>query len=869
MSQTGWCAATKIQIMKSESLFVFEKSQYPSGAFSEMGENLRVLTRDESSFVPPVRPSLTLQKECPIIVATSRDILKNRRNIENIMTIADGLVIFFCSGNAKKEDVATIAQAHPGLEWFAMDGPYNYDVYGKDFETPYSPIAFGKTNDLAEKRNIGLLLGRAMGWEGVFLLDDDLAITKQHLLKAKSLLFYSNASAVGFSARSFPDHSVVVHARRLVSDPIDSFIGSGAMAIRTNKSLISFYPHIYNEDWLFMLMYGLIGDDVVWAGTIEQEVYNPFKNIQRANNEEPGDILGESLTLLTMALRKESKKYANFEEITNKILKIANESFWEKEINKRISFIRQTREGIYRRGILTPYRRQALKALDSSLERLIGTSAQGGVRAEELTEWVRQWIRDLKKWNAMKPPARQCTSLAEAIEALGMKNEFVGSYKATADRTSESHLEKFVEDSREVSLKDTDINEAKVFVPHPRKILQNLSHTYVVQQYLEANNLGIDSIMTSAAKLRFDRPTVSLRSDKPHVAVCMMVMPGESIEQITLSFRDTLRAAPVSTAIQFIVWVYGSGRFSQNELEVYRNQVIASLVRESFGTNTFLRSSIIIGQDTNIDHIINTSLGELAFAYWSCGVAGDHSVFVVNSRNELLRWGTFWEFMRGEHKVPGKSLQAHLHSLPPPAWRTGAISQKEDEIAQAHVRLRLAGLPVVPLLPSTTRARQRAVAMGKRMHRAKLSWSEIDSLAYNFQFHHEDDEDSVIAVKKNVCIPVVYSDDLPSDKHERAREIIAIMQNQGVGLRSCSVVVYGAEGCTWKDLERYRRALAKIIKAQEPTQNIVFTSLIYRRSGGEDTALFRKRVTATILYMHWLQNYTQKVATKWLLLDKK
>lgn len=854
--------------MKSENIFVFEKSRYPSGAFSGMGENLRVLARDESSFVPPVHPKLTLQKECPIIVTTSRNILSNSRNIKNIMAIADGLIIFLCSGDAKKEDVATIAKAYPALKWFAMDGPYNYDVYGKDFETPYSSIAFGKTNDLAEKRNIGLLLGRAMGWEGVFLLDDDLAITKQHLLKVKSLLFYSNASLVGFNARSFPDHSVAVHARRLVSDPIDSFIGSGAMAVRTNKSLPSFYPHIYNEDWLFMLMYSLLGYDVVWAGTIKQEVYNPFKNLQRANNEEPGDILGESLTLLAMALRRETKKYATFEEVVTKILKIANESFWEKEISKRISFIQQTRDGIQKRGILTPYRRQALKALDSSLERLIGTDVKGGIRAVELADWVRRWARDLKKWNAMEP-VEHCRSLAEAIEALGMKNEFIEGHKTTSLQTPRSHLEKSIENSQEVSLKHIDIGEVQEFIPHPRKTLQNLSHTYVLEQYLKANGLGIDSIVTSAAKLRFDRPTTSLRNEKPQVAVCMMVVPGESIEQIIMSFRDTLRAAPTSMTVQFIVWVYGGERFSKDELETYRNRVMASLVGESLGTNTFLRSSVIEGRDKNVDHIINTSLGELAFAYWSCGVAGDHSVFVVNSRNELLRWGTFWEFMRGEHKIPSMSVGAHLRVLSPPAKKPVPIAKEEDNIAQTQARLRLAKIPIKPPSPSTTRAKRYASIMEKRMRQADLSWLETDSLAYNFQFHHKDGEDSIIPVKKNLCIPVVYRDDLPSDKHGCAREIIAIAkQHQGSRPQSCTVVIYGAEDCTWKNLERYRRDLLRIIKSQSPTCNIVFTSLTYLRFEGENTALFRKRIFTTIYYLHWLQNHTQKVTIAWSPLDR-
>jgi hypothetical protein len=845
--------------MKPASILAFEKTRYPSGVFSHAGEHLRVLTRDESTYTPPIRPEIALQKSCPIIVPTHRDLRKNRQNIENIMRLADGPVIFLCSGKAKKEDIAAIAKNYPKLTWTAIDGPYTYNDYGQNFETTYSSIASGSEKDVSQKRNLGLLIARLMGWKSIFFIDDDVTITKQQVYKAIDLLHHDNTAIVGFSARSFYDNSVAVHARRITNGPIDSFIGTGAMAIRTDKPILSFFPHVYNEDWLFLLVYCLFGsEDVVWAGTIKQRAFNPYRDVARAKYEEPGDILGESLVRLAMSIRADLHEEPGLEAVTAKLAKFANKAFWEGEINNRILFIQETRKNLRQKTVMTPHRRQAIRALGHSLERLVGKNGQGGIRAEELSEWTEAWVKDLLRWNKDAVTPGTCSSIPEAMKALGLTNEYLYSYTdvGTPQSLFPAQFLDVVEELEQVTNIPSSTMPPPIETVAPRSplILEKLEHTYTAERYLEQKGYTLDHIVKSAANLRFDRPIVTLRNDKPNMTISMLVTPGESIEQISICLKSILRKIKPTVAAQFVVWVYGVGQYDREEFETYRNRIVARLVSETAGTNTFIRSSIIASDDSNVDHIIDDSLNEMAFAYWECKIPADHPVFVINSRNELLRYGTFWEFMRGEHKVARKTVAAYIQALPKLENQPLILSKEDDELALATARRRLVDAShVVPSSEYTSH-------VTKQMKQAQLTWLQTDDLAFNFQFHHKDDEDSIIPVQKAICICLPYTNDLPSNKHNLAREIITAAQTESdPGLRSCVVVIQAPPQVSWENIEIYRSRLMKAIELQNPTPDIIFTSLTYRERLGESSALIKKRMHAVISYVHWLQNPTQKL----------
>ncbi|MFI5890152.1 hypothetical protein ACIA5D_08525 [Actinoplanes sp. NPDC051513] len=155
---------------------------------------------------------------------------------------------------------------------------------------------FYNGSDLSLKRNLGIVLARGSSWQRVLFLDDDIHVNDiTELEKAAGLLNKKDEAyrAVGLANQGFEDNSVVCHAYRSVGGHQETFIGGGAMIIDPLGTR-SFYPNIYNEDWLFLL-----GDGIPFraarAGAVRQRAYDPFGNPQRAAAEELGDTLAEGL----------------------------------------------------------------------------------------------------------------------------------------------------------------------------------------------------------------------------------------------------------------------------------------------------------------------------------------------------------------------------------------------------------------------------------------------------------------------------------------------------------------------------------------------------------------------------------------------
>lgn len=181
--------------------------------------------------------------------------------------------------------------------------------------TPHAP----KT-DLSLKRNLGLLLARLIGWERVVFLDDDITVPEPTDLMTAAALT-DHYAGVGLKIGGMLDNSVVCHAYRDAGGKQDTFVGGGAMAVST-KTVTSFFPNIYNEDWFFLL-----GDDelrpTTTTGTAIQQPYDPYRE-QRARKEELGDVLAEGLFWLLD---------------TGRSLLHADEAHWETFLRERAGFI--------------------------------------------------------------------------------------------------------------------------------------------------------------------------------------------------------------------------------------------------------------------------------------------------------------------------------------------------------------------------------------------------------------------------------------------------------------------------------------------------------------------------------------------------
>src|SRR5258707_723950 len=116
-----------------------------------------------------------------------------------------------------------------GVDLIAIDVPDPSTLRLMDLETSrlLAGTRFARKRDTSAKRNLGLLLAHALGWQRIIFLDDDIQVPDPgDLRRATGLLDTYNA--VGLENRGFPDNSVVCHAFRMVGGSQNSFIGSSA-----------------------------------------------------------------------------------------------------------------------------------------------------------------------------------------------------------------------------------------------------------------------------------------------------------------------------------------------------------------------------------------------------------------------------------------------------------------------------------------------------------------------------------------------------------------------------------------------------------------------------------------------------------------
>lgn len=851
---------------KDQTKIRLEEEPYPSGAFGGTGQHLQALTENKSSHTTPAQTIGRRPRLNCIAIPTSRNVRHSRKLITRIMRLAQqhgaGFLLFLCSGQARKEDIASVARAFPGLSWAAIDGPF-IDEGICNFQTTQSLIASGGTRDLSQKRNLALLLARLMGWEKLFLLDDDIELDAADLARAVDLLG-GKASAVGFSVREFPDHSVTVHASQWAQGPIDSFIGGGALAINTNNPHLSFFPHVYNEDWLFLLLHCLVKDDaLIWAGTLKQGKYNPFGSIERAQNEEPGDLLAESLMRLVMALKADKLLPEDFEDVLTQIKLCADKDFWEHEINERILFIRRTEDKVRLRKMPGRKKRHVLHSLERSLATLTGSNGVRGLRGAELAAWVRSWVQDIQAWDQLVAQLPGCNTFGEAIEYLGLANQYLYNRGQSL-----SDPRQHMADS-EKPLVPPDL-EGLPNIPRSPEILQGLRSTKALETYSVAQNLDMSTVVESANRLRFDRPAdedAARAAKRPLFTICMLVSNGESTGLTSMSVQRIKEWAHAAEALQLIIWVHSTNDYRQDRAEHYRDTLISRLVPEIAGSNIYLRSEVLPTGISNIDHLIDSALEGSAFAYWDLEIEGDHQVYIVNSKNELLRKGTFWDFLRQRHIVPGQPLSTYLRKASAASPQTAhlPLSAADDEQAINQARLNLLHHRTRSWLPRVRLRKSATAKVMRSMQRAKLSWLELDDMAYNVRVHETRGKATYRHVTEVRLMPIVFGHNLASEAYLAAKTVLNTLSklpktNQAI---ECMVVIYGGSDASWSQLTQFKAELVRLTLEQCTWNDIVISSFVCHPAQASTASRAKLIATAACRYLHWLHDHTRLPGTHW------
>jgi hypothetical protein len=311
------------------------------------------------------------------------------------------LLVVLCTARAIGGTVRELARGRSRPRTAVIGLPVEYEHRLLRFSTSRHPDAGRPEHiDLSTKRNLGLLMANMLGWRQVLFLDDDMqGLTASQVARASLRL--ERYRAVGFLVRDYPDNSVVCHAHRLTGADQDNFIGGSPLLVDVATAR-SFFPAVYNEDWLFL--YDSLSERAVTAaGMAEQLPYDPYGTTARADAEEFGDVIGEGLFRL-LHRRVHARE--------------AEPTIWQDLLHRRRQFIEQILERLLAIGDGTddPRRaddaRRAMKALTAAKDRL------DHIEARACDSFVKQWRSDLVKWSERILKLPRFTSIRKALRHL-------------------------------------------------------------------------------------------------------------------------------------------------------------------------------------------------------------------------------------------------------------------------------------------------------------------------------------------------------------------------------------------------------------------------------------------------------------------
>ncbi len=337
-----------------------------------------------------------------IIVPASRP----ARNLHHAIALAQAancLLMILCSRQARGAEVARLLASRSFTHGVVIDLPSRYSHPWLHFATS-RPKNIGRLpeacadrdSDLSTKRNLGLIMARMLGWNHVFFLDDDIIDVRLDDLQRTVSMLGPKYHSAGMRVMDFPDNSVVCHAHRMTGKFQDVLVSGSVLAVDCSAPM-SFFPDVYNEDWLFFY------DDaaehrLAWSSRYAAQLpYDPFDDPRRAARQEFGDVLAEGLYALLHRGQK---------------TKHATHDYWVNFLDARRGFLdaivsRADRANMDVRQKMLNSVRAARRCTDE-------------IEPEYCEHYVRLWRKDRDRWDQMLRELPQVPSVAKALSELGL-----------------------------------------------------------------------------------------------------------------------------------------------------------------------------------------------------------------------------------------------------------------------------------------------------------------------------------------------------------------------------------------------------------------------------------------------------------------
>ncbi|GGQ25985.1 hypothetical protein BKA00_002394 [Actinomadura coerulea] len=318
------------------------------------------------------------------------------QRVGSAIALAEALkctIVLLCSTSSQVRDIGKSYDLPSNA--LCLEAPPGYGHPLLDFEQR----AMEKHTDIAMKRNIGLLLARLCGWRTILFLDDDIRGMKPSLILRAAALT-EQYRVVGFQIPDFPDNSVVCHANRVSGGAQSTFVGGNAILVDTSRA-DTYFPAIYNEDWLFL--YDAVADRSVGvAGRLRQLAYDPFA--RNAAPEEFGELVAEGLV---RALHFGSD--------------VSTLSFWADAIKKRSRFIDEVADRLHgsarAKDERIPDRDRILLRLDEAKKRLLEISPV------TCLSFYRTWRKNVDIWQRQLLDLPTSLTPQQAVRYLRLSSE--------------------------------------------------------------------------------------------------------------------------------------------------------------------------------------------------------------------------------------------------------------------------------------------------------------------------------------------------------------------------------------------------------------------------------------------------------------
>jgi hypothetical protein len=369
--------------------------------------------------------------DCPPLDAIVVPASRPAHNLDHAITLARAAkshLVILCSHATHPAEVDKLLDDRSFSDATVIEIPagYNHEFFA--FETTewvrkkLPAVCAVRDSDLSVKRNVGLVLARMLGWRRIFFMDDDIRDLDAAVLRSTvSLLAGDNHyHSAGMSADKFPDNSVVCHARRAIGEFQGVFVSGSALAVDCTV-LFSFFPDIYNEDWLFFYgdaVNGRLGNPGHFATQLR---YDPFADPRRAAGQEFGDVIAEGLyALLEDGLNADQATVEDWKQF------LADRKRILEEILDRSDMAPRDIQAHMRTAV-----RAALKCL-------------GEIQPDMCADYVQRWRRDIGLWERTLGWLPQVDSMTDALLKLGLVPAVAGTRHHAGPHSRDEYHEYFV-----------------------------------------------------------------------------------------------------------------------------------------------------------------------------------------------------------------------------------------------------------------------------------------------------------------------------------------------------------------------------------------------------------------------------------------